>query len=156
MKAGMYDWKKRHFVENLPSSNAMIYESACGTGLNLFMTLEIIQESARETAENITIYGNEYVAELGEIARQLAERQNDWYGQWVGEIVRIAKPGAPIIIEQVSFPMFEAPFDWGGVAPTFWKDAVGRYGWDVERSSIEMQDDTIFRKRYHVFMRKNV
>jgi hypothetical protein len=227
----------------------MIYESACGIGLNLFMTLEIIQEAARQTAENITIYGNEYVAPSAEIARQLAdandpdtflfksvngrlgsictadsmnlsafvpadtfdivytgyitpmldplqlngtvndnfrqygehcekslrtaeddssineskklaklaqERQNDWYWQWVGEMIRIAKPGAPIIIEQVFFPLCEAIFDWGGVAPTFWKGAVRKYDWDVERSSIEMEDDTIFRRRYQVFMRKNI
>jgi hypothetical protein len=48
----------------------------------------------------------------------------------------------------------DAIFDWGGVAPNFWKDAIKTYGWDINRTSIEMQPDTLFRKRYHVFMRK--
>ena len=47
-------------------------------------------------------------------------------------------------------------FDWGGVAPEFWKDAIKKYSWDVNRSSIEMEPDTLFHKRYHVFMRKKV
>lgn len=48
----------------------------------------------------------------------------------------------------------DAIFDWGGVAQDFWKGAVKTYGWDVDKSSIEMEADTLFRKRYHVFMRK--
>lgn len=48
----------------------------------------------------------------------------------------------------------DATFDWGGVAPDFWKNAIKRYGWDINRSSIEMEPDTLFSKRYHVFMRK--
>ena len=49
----------------------------------------------------------------------------------------------------------EAKFDWGGVSPTFWTNAIQTYKWDINRSSIEMEADTVFRKRYHVFMRKN-
>lgn len=90
---------------------------------------------------------------LNEIAQQ---RQNDWFGVWVGEMVRIAKPGAPVIVEQVSYPLCEAFFDWGGVSQEFWTNyAVQRYGWDINPSSIEFEDDRLFRKRYHVFMRKN-
>ena len=46
-------------------------------------------------------------------------------------------------------------FDYGGVAREWWKPAIARYGWDVDPLSIEMEKDTIFRNRYHVFMRKN-
>jgi hypothetical protein len=91
---------------------------------------------------------------LNEIAQQ---RQNDWFGLWVSEMVRIAKPGAPVIVEQVSYPFCEAYFDWGGVSQAFWTNyAIKKYGWDVDPASIEFEDDRIFRKRYHVFMRKNV
>jgi len=71
-------------------------------------------------------------------------------------MIRIAKPGAPVIIEQVSYPFCKAKFDWGGVNQKFWTDyAIEQYGWDVDRNSMEFEDDRLFRKRYHVFMRKN-
>jgi hypothetical protein len=38
------------------------------------------------------------------------EAQNDWYGQWIAEMARIAKPGVPVIIEQVSSPYCHASF----------------------------------------------
>jgi hypothetical protein len=187
VKHGMYSWKSRYFKDI--KSNDIIYESACGIGMNLYMTLEIIQHVLGVT--NITIYGNDYVPQSVQIAQSIysevnstmlpasfgrlgsiceadstqlgfipsnsfdlvytgyisplfdplqlnqtttdenfvqynayceqlqhhgtnttvskmaakaQQRQNDWYGKWVGEMVRIAKPGAPIIVEQVSYP----------------------------------------------------
>jgi hypothetical protein len=230
VKAGMYHWKSTRFPKHLEDGNT-IYESACGIGLNLIMTLEILQEV--KGINNLYVYGNEYIPssanasnkildallpdlnatkgsvcaadstnlhyipshsfdlvftgyistlldpldirkgvkenfdqyeiicagetwqdeKLGEVAQQ---RQNDWFGVWVGEMIRIAKPGAPIIVEQVSYPFCEALFDWGGVDQKYWTDyAIEEYGWDVDPLSIEFEDDKLFRKRYHVFMRKN-
>ena len=191
VKHGMYSWKSRYFKDL--KSNDVIYESACGIGMNLYMTLEILQQISGIT--NVTIYGNDYVSKSVQIAqeiyrntetsnhllpssfgqlgsiceadstqldfvpsntfdlvytgyisplfdplhlnqsttdenfvqynayceqRQVSDRvgttatstlaeqaqqlQNDWYGKWVGEMIRIAKPGAPIIVEQVSYP----------------------------------------------------
>lgn len=91
---------------------------------------------------------------LKEVAQQ---RQNDWFGAWVSEMVRIAKPGAPVIVEQVSFPFCDAYFDWGGVNQEFWTDyAIEKYGWEIDPTSIEFEDDRLFQKRYHVFMRKRL
>ena len=74
----------------------------------------------------------------------------------VAEMVRIAKPGAPVIVEQVSYPFCEAYFDWGGVSQEFWTDyAIEKYDWLIDPASIEFEDDRLFRKRYHVFMRKH-
>ena len=55
---------------------------------------------------------------LAEVAQQ---RQNNWFGTWVGKMVCVAKPGAPVIVEQVSHPLFccKAFFDWGGVNQDF-------------------------------------
>jgi hypothetical protein len=91
---------------------------------------------------------------LKEIAQQ---RQNDWYGHWVAEMARIAKPGVPVIVEQVSPRYCDAFFDWGGVDKDWWKKAAlnNTYDWDIDPESIEYEDDTIFRQRYHVFMLKN-
>jgi SAM-dependent methyltransferase len=178
VKHGMFSWKSHYFSEL--RSGDIIYESACGIGMNLFMTLEILQQVLGIT--NITVYGNEYVARSVEVAKAIflessvllpksfgsigsicaadstqldfvpsnsfdlvytgyisplfdplhlnhsttdenfvqynsyceqedasfrhaaQQRQNDWYGSWVGEMIRIAKPGAPIIVEQVSYP----------------------------------------------------
>jgi hypothetical protein len=85
------------------------------------------------------------------------ERQNDWYGVWVGEMARIAKPGVPVIVEQVSSTLCAASFDWGGVPKVFWYTAAkeNTYNWDIDPKSIVVEADTIFQDRYHVFMRKN-
>ena len=181
VKQSMYPWKSQRFVQGLKSGDA-VYESACGIGMNLYMTLEILQQVA--DIHNITVYGNEYVPESVDIARAIAagtrehptsylpaggrlgticaadstqldfvpsntfdlvytgyisplfnplhlnksttdenfaqytaycennaqmaaaaqQRQNDWYAAWVGEMIRIAKPGVPVIVEQVSNP----------------------------------------------------
>ena len=67
-----------------------------------------------------------------------------------------SQPGKPVIIEQVSLPVCDEVFDWGGVAKGWWNvSTISRYNWDVDATSIEMEKDTIFRNRYHVFMRKN-
>jgi hypothetical protein len=188
VKKGMKKWKSRRFSELRNGSS--IYESACGIGLNLFMTLEILYETHGIT--NLVVYGNEFVPESVDVARAIlgtsnnetsndgvtgflpgdgqlgtvcvgdsakldyvpansfdlvytgyisplfnplryngtvnsnfekymayceyktphdiesAKRaqqvQNDWYASWVTEMIRIAKPGAPVIIEQVSLP----------------------------------------------------
>jgi hypothetical protein len=92
---------------------------------------------------------------LNAVAQQL---QNDWYGKWIAQMTRIAKPGGAIMIEQVSTPMCETRTDWGGVSRNrqWWENAIDTYDWDVNPSSIQFEDDTLFRKRYHVFMRKNL
>ena len=84
------------------------------------------------------------------------QKQDDWYGNWVKEMARIAKPGVPVIVEQVSPRYCDAFFDWGGVNKQFWYDAAfnNTYDWNVEPESIIIEDDTIFRERYHVFMLK--
>jgi hypothetical protein len=88
--------------------------------------------------------------------RDMAQKvQNDWYGAWVSELARIAKPGVPIIVEQVSQPFCTNMDDGGGVSPNWWASAIDMYHWDIDPQSIEFMNDTIFPNRYHVFMRKN-
>jgi SAM-dependent methyltransferase len=181
VKKGMYDWKSKYFAENL-EDNSTIYDSACGIGMNLFMTLEILEEKG---LKNLVVYGNDYVTESVQVANEIARRgalpaggqlgticpsdsinlrhvpsdsfdlvytgyiaplvdplglgkngssvfdllkeytafceqlndpdsvqkkreaqhrQNQWFAHWFGEMIRIAKPGAPVIAEQVSYP----------------------------------------------------
>lgn len=232
VKAGMYEWKTSRFAQNLKDGDK-IYESASGIGLNLVMTLEILQE-ADAGIENLVVYGNDYSADSIRVAKELLiqqggilspmhgqlgtfcradstklhefvppnafdlvftgyitptmdplqlnlatqddldreyrsiceeqttraadmqRRQEDWFGAWVDEMIRIAKPGAPVIVEQVSHPYCEALFDGGGVSQDFWRVAVDRYDWDVDIDSIAFENDVIVNERYHVFMRKNV
>jgi hypothetical protein len=232
VKKGMYHWKSNMFREL--KDGASIYESACGVGLNMYMTLEIVEEELK--LKNLVVYGNEYVPESVDIAREvwnvdrreslpcsaiqgricagdstdlhdvpsgafdlvytgyitpmmdpldfkesgdgnyarmteicnskdnpemvklavkMQERQNDWYGQWVGQMIRLAKPGAPVIVEQISYSFCSAIYDWGGVDQDFWPAAIDRYQWDVDPDSFVFEWDTIFRKRYHVYMKKN-
>ena len=49
-------------------------------------------------------------ATLREIAQR---RQEDFYASWVGEMIRVAKPGLPVIIEHVSQPKCDDRDDWG-------------------------------------------
>jgi hypothetical protein len=57
LKNGMYHWKSTRFTP-LKSGDS-IYESACGIGLNLYMTLEILQDVHNIT--NLVVYGNEHL-----------------------------------------------------------------------------------------------
>ena len=229
IKAGMYHWKSTKYPAEIEEGDS-IFESACGIGLNLYMTLEILREV--KNIDTLYVYGNEYLrvsadkanfvfdnaapnkAKKGTICTgdstnlyfvpsnafdlvytgyispildplhlnlnstdenyekytelcraddweskklvELAqEMQQNFYAKWVGEMVRIAKPGKAIIVEQISFPYCEDFLDWGGVNPDWWLPAMSKYGWDVDPISLSMEDDTIFRHRYHVFMRKN-
>merc|ERR1712125_303382 len=69
-------------------------------------------------------------------------------------MIRIAKPGGIIMVEHVSLPLCYALYDWGGVAPDFWKKSVQKFDWNVDPESIEIVVDHLARRRYHVFMRK--
>jgi hypothetical protein len=219
-------FKSKYYPPNLKNGDT-IYESACGIGLNLYMTLEILQ---KQGIEHLIVYGNEYIdvstqkanavfdhiapakskkgiictadsahlefipsgafdlvytgyitplsdpLKFGEanskkyvdlckidkswegqkLVEAGQEKQESWYGYWVAEMSRIAKPGRPVIVEQVSYPYCEALFDWGGVSQNFWHESAksNKYGWNIDPDSIEMMNDTIYRRRYHVFMRK--
>jgi hypothetical protein len=246
VKRGMYRWKSKQFADLVPkggdgnsdSAPKLVYESACGIGLNLYMTLEILHESTHASVSHIVAYGNEYQRDSTLLARAItssshfpgqpgticqsdssnlsyvpsnsfdlvytgyispladplrladqydidededlygryteyceakakdgdddlharAQRaqhyQEKWYASWASEMIRIAKPGAKIIVEQVSYPLCEALYDWGGVSQHFWKRAADNYAWQVDPNTFEYQDDTIFRHRYHLMMRK--
>uniref|UniRef100_A0A7S0KZY1 Methyltransferase domain-containing protein n=1 Tax=Asterionellopsis glacialis TaxID=33640 RepID=A0A7S0KZY1_9STRA len=52
-------WKEVAFVPHIQSGDS-IYESACGIGINLLATLEIL---ATHDIHDLTIYGNDYVQE---------------------------------------------------------------------------------------------
>lgn len=58
IKKGMYHWKSTRFAPYLENGST-IYESACGIGMNLYMTLEIMNEV--KGIESLIVYGNEYV-----------------------------------------------------------------------------------------------
>jgi hypothetical protein len=247
VKQSMTRWKTTRFGDYLHDGD-WIYESGCGIGLNLVMTLEILYESSRHNIQNLHVYGNDYSTDAIRIAHQLLKdsdddansggilsktsgggqlgklcradssklhdfmpsdtfdlvfsgyitplqdalhlnlsattpedldrayrvicqedatflraaemqrRQEDWFAKWVSEMIRIAKPGAPVIVEQVSYPYCDSFYidDWGGVAKDFWKSAVQRYQWDINVDSIEIENDSLMTaSRYHVFMRKN-
>ena len=67
VKEKMYPWKSEHF--DIQTGGTM-YESACGIGLNLFMTLEILQEARNVT--DISVYGNDFVQDSVEVAKTIS------------------------------------------------------------------------------------
>ena len=88
--------------------------------------------------------------------RDLAqERQEDWMASWVTEMVRIAKPGTPVIVESLSPRLCENLKDFGGMSKDFWARAIDKYGWDVNPASIVFGDDLSYKHRYNVALRKN-
>lgn len=253
----MTPWKTRVFghLEN----GSVIYESACGIGLNLYMTLELVYQLFNIT--DIVVYGNEYVPSSVQVARtilgggnnnssssnsqsqqfalpgngrlgaicpgdssnlqefvpsnafdlaytgyitplrdplktglpddqiddyysklcrhhqsrtrtnskhhdlhliqqrrQQQRIQEDWYAAWVSELIRITKPGGWIVVEQVSRPLCEAPFDWGGVDEAFWYRLIRNYYSttnSMDPETVEFAKDLVFRRRYHVRFRKS-
>jgi len=224
-------WKKKMF-SSLKSGDS-IFESACGRGFNLLMTVEILKEELG--IENLNVYGIEYIESSVKVGNQVLETalepigsqigsplcrgdatnlffipdesfdlvftgyidpledplniqsklkrelkledicnmtdpddwakamlgeldqkaQEDWYAAWVSELVRIAKKGSPIIIEEVSNSLCSSPDDWGGVSQEWWRGAAEKYKWDIDVDSIYMEHVKLKENRYNLFMRKN-
>eukprot|EP00525_Craspedostauros_australis_P012338 CAMPEP_0198110632 /NCGR_PEP_ID=MMETSP1442-20131203/2659_1 /TAXON_ID= /ORGANISM="Craspedostauros australis, Strain CCMP3328" /LENGTH=502 /DNA_ID=CAMNT_0043766775 /DNA_START=294 /DNA_END=1802 /DNA_ORIENTATION=+ len=66
-------WRQFYVEHIIPhiESGYHIYESACGIGLKLFMTLEFIHEYSNAT--DITVYGNEYIDANAKRADQILD-----------------------------------------------------------------------------------
>ena len=75
MKDMVSPFKEEVFRENLENGD-IIYESACGEGLNLLMTLEILRET---NLHNLTVYGNDYLAESIAIANSVFRQEASEY-----------------------------------------------------------------------------
>lgn len=73
VKEGMYHWKSTRFAPFLENGDS-IYESACGIGMNLYMTLEILNEV--KGLESLVVYGNEYVSVSAEVANVVFDPKN--------------------------------------------------------------------------------
>lgn len=58
VKEGMHHFKSTYYPPYLQDGST-IYESSCGIGLNLYMTLEILQET--KGIENLFVYGSEAI-----------------------------------------------------------------------------------------------
>ena len=83
-------------------------------------------------------------------------KQDDHVGQWIKEMIRITKPGKPVIAEHISPPLCEPNDHFMGLVPRiFWKSAVEKYEWDVDPDSIVIETSKLVDTRYNVFMRKN-
>lgn len=212
-----------------------IYESACGSGINLLLTAEILLEN---NISSIVVNGNDYleqsirlanqiwnlkavteVAKKGvlcrgdstnlsfvpsamfdlvytgyidpildplnilpenttqeekssfsarlctsenpkdqETSRKEQTLQEEWFAAWALEMIRIAKPGVPIIAESLDESICTNLEGWGGVDKDWWKSAISVYGFDIDPESIVTKPagfPGIMEKRYHVMMRKN-
>ena len=230
---------KTEAMKSLKSGDA-IFESACGVGLNLVMTSEILKEAYG--VQDLVLYGNDFVKESVQLAHRLMDngileqsgahkgsicqsdslnlsyvpsnsfdlvftgyltpmfdplgwktepdperfpkgksddnvydyyeqicegrvyehkklrkkwrrKQEAWYEQWVGEMIRIAKPGVPIILEQVSVDFCDNREDWDGVSRSYWERQVEQWG-TVE--DLQMETNENDELRYNVFMRKKM
>jgi hypothetical protein len=84
--------------------------------------------------------------------------QMDRFGEWVAEMSRIARPGAPIVVERISSSKYCADYeDWGGVEQSWWTNAASsnQYRWNVDPDSLEVvEDGLISAGSYNIFMRK--
>jgi hypothetical protein len=96
---------------------------------------------------------NSESARLLELAQA---KQDDHVGQWIKEMIRIAKPGKAVIAETISPHVCEPNNGLMGLVPrSFWKSAVDKYGWDIDPESIIIETWKLIDSRYNVFMRKN-
>jgi hypothetical protein len=234
---GMRNWKEQFVVPHVTSGDAL-FESACGIGLNLVLTAEVLH---RHGVDHLQLFGNEVLKESADLAnlvlpalmpqfgssptstvcpgdstnlshvptssmdlvfcgymselydplgfydnstymdedearrrhkslcrapdgdwrsqallKRAMGRLDSWHGAWVGEMVRIARPGKAVVVEQVRDGRCRGHLSsFTGISREWWPKAIEKFGWDVDVQSLRFQDDTLFHNRYHVFMRKN-
>ena len=142
------------FQKDRDTTTPLTTSSSSSNAANLTLA-ELVLEHRREVCATRTTDWKSAA-----LQRAALEQQSDWYGRWVAEMVRVAKPGAAVLVEQVSDPYCDEHHvdAWGvGVPYNFWKDAVETYEWDVDPESIEFGMDELYptEHRYHVFLRKN-
>jgi len=83
--------------------------------------------------------------------------QDEYHSNFVIEMIRIAKPGAPIILEFISHGACSATGSlWGGVNINFWMTGANKWGWDIDRNTeIDLYElELNGLKRYNVRMLK--
>jgi hypothetical protein len=85
---------------------------------------------------------------------KMQRSQEEWFAKWVTEMVRITKPGGVIIFESVTLPFCDSEELGAGVSRLFWINGVHIYKWPVDTSTLFFEEDTIFKGRYHVSVRK--
>eukprot|EP00978_Attheya_sp_CCMP212_P040405 scaffold220050_cov55-Attheya_sp.AAC.2 len=100
---------------------------------------------------------NQNVVAAAAVAAKYQEAQEEWFAKWVHELIRIAKNGAPILIESIPLPLCSHSINHvSGVPKSFWEQGVNTYGWDIDEETIEFYDMQFFGDfRYNVFMKKN-
>jgi hypothetical protein len=93
-----------------------------------------------------------------ELRSQMQHTDEDWYARWVGEMIRIAKPGKVVIIEHITPPLCDnsCTGNWGGVAREWWPRAIVEYSWDIDLQSLVMMSESTWPDcdRYHLLMRR--
>ena len=105
------------------------------------------------------------------LAREEQRMQEEWFGRFVEEMIRIARPGGVVAIETVAESYCKIRRHWGGVDRDWWaRTAIGD-GWDVDPESIRIRSGNswagsewfsaptsdgimVSDGRYHVLMRK--
>jgi len=71
-------------------------------------------------------------------------------------MLRVARPGGLIVIENLSVPYCESQDDLGGVSQDWWSSVVQEHhvAWQVDPASLHMKIDGLKSWRYHVVMRR--
>ena len=97
--------------------------------------------------------------EYKNLMRQEQGIQEDWHASWAGEMIRIAKPGATIVVETGGRSRCRDG-GWGGVDTHWWAQAISKYKWDVDATTMEWMDfdpeqrHEGLRNRYNVKFKK--
>ena len=89
-------------------------------------------------------------------AQEAQEAQEQLTVKWVTDMMRVARPGGLIVIENLSVPYCESPDDLGGVSQDWWSTVVQEHeeAWQVDPTSLHMKIDGLRSWRYHVAMRR--
>eukprot|EP00934_Nitzschia_sp_Nitz4_P001312 Nitzschia sp. Nitz4//scaffold67_size101165//91307//92500//NITZ4_004544-RA/size101165-processed-gene-0.66-mRNA-1//-1//CDS//3329556519//1312//frame0 len=133
------------------------YVSPLWDPLHLGMDTSDVHKKLQQLCRDAKNTESEQQWEAQKLVDIMQERMEAWYNTWFQELIRIAKPGAPVIVEEVALPICEMPSDWGGVTREYWRDGMERYGWDLNRSTLDYgsRSEKHDNGRYHVFFRKN-
>jgi len=138
----------------IPSNTFDLVYSGYITPLWDPLELEELEDDDDKWRSEYLAICDDKTAEGKKLQQLMEDKQEKWHSDWFKEMIRIAKPGVPVIVESVGYPICVQRYDWGGVRHDFWLTGAQKFDWDIDPDSVIIEAGAQMPHRYNVVTRK--